>query len=165
MTQGNYNNEKTFHIDIDVYMNNPFIMKSEAAKDDVNPISIADGVIPEYVLEHLDMFVMRVALRLRHAWGLVHIKDNEAGVRWKYRIYGNNEEQTANIEVLIITQLANSEDMIINDTDGQSSISLVEIKLQSIDLGIENSYSTYTCAVRAIEDVTKEIKRRYLGSS
>ena len=155
MTQGNYSNEKNFRIDIYVYMNNPFIMKSEATKDDVNPISIADGVIPEYVLEQLDIFV----------WGLVHIKDHEAGVRWKYRIYGNNEEQTANMEVLIITQLANSEDMIISDTDGQSSISLVEIKLKSIDLGIENSYSTYTCAVRAIVDVTKEIKRRYLGSS
>lgn len=164
MKQDN-NNEKTFRIDIDVYMNNPFIVKSEAAKDDFNPISTADGVIPEYVLVHLDMFVMRVALRLRHEWGLVHIKDNEAGVRWKYRIYGNNEEQTANMEVLITTKLANSEEMIINDTDVQSSISLAEIKLKSIDLRIENSYSTYTCAVRAIEDVTEEIKRKYLGSS
>lgn len=165
----------TIRIYIEVYLNNPNIdIKASEDPDVFDPISNADGTVNAEALENWEMFVQRVALKLKPIFKVVHIDVSppESSLTSRYFwVYGRNEDGTINIEVLIRLRLSDhphsigykidKEYSFAND-EGQKHKYFEKINYQPIDIGkilvmsgdedneITHVHTSYTSALRDV---------------
>ena len=169
----------TFRIYVDVFINNPYNINAASESDIYDPVTNDDGTINMKALNDWELFVQRVALRLKHIFKIVNIDTSppESSLTSRYFwVYGRNNDGTINIEVLIRLRLSDhyqSEDhsrddeyMYVDDAGQRYKhpekikhqiTDIAEITVKSGDSDNEDTYHTYTEAMRGVYKRVNEI--------
>lgn len=174
----------TIHISIDVYLYNTDTIAAAEGADVFERITNDDGSVNSKALGAWELFVQRVALQFSPIFKIVKIERSPVYMSLTSRyfwVYARNEDNTINTEILLRLRLSDhdyvpghdsqSEFTPVNDLgqklkppykiSGQN-IELAGIVVQSKDLGVENSFNTYTEAVKYVDAMARSIKKEYL---
>lgn len=180
----NTKNPLTFRIYVDVYLSNPNRIAATVDYDKFDPVSNADGTVNPKALRGWELFVQRVALQLSPIFKTVNIDRSpvERSLTSRYFwVYGRNDDGTINAEILLRLRISDHDYLESHDPQSEfdpvsrlgqalkppdkikgQNIEVAEITVQSEQLGVDNSYDTYTKAVKAIDSMARQIKEEYL---
>lgn len=177
----------TYHIEIDVYINNPYAIMSSSNDDTVDPIVRKDGTVDRRALEKWELFVQRIALRIKPILKVVDIEkstpDKSLTSRY-FWVFGRNESGTINVEIVLRLRLSDHDYPPSHSKDGEYNYvndnahkytppdkfgtqfaDVDEIIVRSKELGQDNSYDTYTQAVDAVYKIMLKIRDEFFGGN
>ncbi|MCR4861634.1 MAG: hypothetical protein K5884_03320 [Ruminococcus sp.] len=176
-----------FHFVVDTYLYSSYAVAATKQYDKFNPVSNQDGSVNRKALADWELFVKRVALRLKPVFKTVHIEKSppkDSLTSRYFWVYAKSEDGMVKVDFILRLRISDHLYPETHDADaemtwvddhaqlykpddkiGHQYAEIAEIVVQSEELGKgDGFFKTYSEAVKHIDTRIREIKKEHLDN-